>query len=285
MPRHAVSKFLLLVVALSLPFYLLLNLAGGAGAGMRLFVTGLMWCPALAALIVLRRQADRTSALGLLTCGTRDLAWAYLIPFAYGIGIYTLAWCFGLGRFAPEQYLAMNERAIGLVAWPDAARIGVLLLLQVSAGFMLSLATALGEEIGWRGFLAPRLVDRFGFVGGSFAVGVIWAAWHVPVLFLMNYYAETPRWFAVICFTTSMVGMSFVYSWLRLRSGSVWPAAVLHASHNATFTLVFSAMTADSGQTAWAIDEFGYLLAGASIVMAVLVVRFGNVGSSTTPAS
>jgi membrane protease YdiL (CAAX protease family) len=75
------------------------------------------------------------------------------------------------------------------------------------------------------------------------------------------------------CFFVSLVGMSFVYHWLRLRSGSVWPAVLMHASHNAAITLAFSALTADTGRTAWWIDEFGALLAVVSILMALVVSR------------
>ena len=54
----------------------------------------------------------------------------------------------------------------------------------------------------------------------------------------------------------------------------VWPAVLMHASHNAAITLAFSAVTADTGRTAWWIDEFGALLAVVSILMALAVSRW-----------
>lgn len=272
--RSPIRTFLLLTVLLSLPFYLLLNLSGAVGQGMRLFVAGLMWAPGLAALWVTRRAPGRWRELGVVVCAPRYLWAGYGIPLAYGLLAYGLAWSTGLGAFSPDQYLAMNGRGIGLVAWPDAARVGLMLGLQLSFGLVLALATAFGEELGWRGFLAPRLIERFGFAVGSIVVGLIWALWHVPTLFLANYHAEVPRVFAMACFFVSLVGMSFVYHWLRLRSGSVWPAVLMHASHNAAITLAFSALTADTGRTAWWIDEFGALLAVVSILMALAVSRW-----------
>ena len=122
-------------------------------------------------------------------------------------------------------------------------------------------------------FLAPRLHGRFGFAGGSIATGLLWSAWHVPELFLANFGGETPRAFAIACFTASLVGMSFVYSWLRLRTDSLWPAVVLHASHNVFITPIFSMLTVANARTPWAIDEFGYLLAIASLLMAFVAWR------------
>lgn len=271
--RSPIRDFLWLTLLLSLPFYGLLNLSGAIGQGMRLFVAGLMWAPGLAALWVVRREARPWQALGVVACDRRFLWAGYAIPLVYGVLVYGIAWLAGFGQFSPAHYLAMNGKGIGLAGWPDSARLVVSIGLQLTTGLVLALATAFGEELGWRGFLAPQLGARFGLAVGSIATGVIWAAWHVPTLFLANYYGDVPRAYAMTCFFISLVGMSFVYHWLRLRSGSVWPAVLMHASHNAAITLVFSALTADTGRTAWMIDEFGALLAIASITMALIAMR------------
>ena len=41
-----------------------------------------------------------------------------------------------------------------------------------------------GEEIGWRGYLLPRLSGRVGLPAASLIVGVIWACWHLPFFFI-----------------------------------------------------------------------------------------------------
>lgn len=271
--RHPVLVFLLLVCFASLPFYWLLNSAGGRGEGMRLYVTGLMWCPALAAWGACRLCGISLASLGWSWPGARRQSLAYSIPLAYGLLVYALAWGSGLGAFSIDGYAAYAGKALGMPGLPPAMHVLLMVALQASVGFLLSCATALGEEIGWRGFLAPRLLARFGFAGGSLATGAIWALWHFPVLFLANYGEETPRAFAMACFSISLVGMSFVYSWFRLRTGSLWPAVFLHASHNVFITPVLSMLTTDTGYTAWAIDEFGFLLAGVSVLMAMVAWR------------
>jgi membrane protease YdiL (CAAX protease family) len=286
--RHPLIVFLALVLVASAPFWFLLNASGGRGEGMRLYVAGLMWCPAFAAWATCRLGGIELASLGWRWPEAR-LQWAaYLLPLGYGVLVYAAVWLGGLGTFSTTDYSAYATKSLGLAAWPDWAHVAMMIALQASVGFVLSCATALGEEIGWRGLLAPRLLARHGFAAGSIAVGLLWAAWHVPVLFLSNYGEETPRAYAIACFTLSLVGMSFVYSWFRLRTGSLWPAVFLHASHNTFITPVFTMLTADTGRTAWVIDEFGAGLTLASLLLATWCWRHRapatGPGSASAPA-
>jgi membrane protease YdiL (CAAX protease family) len=52
-------------------------------------------------------------------------------------------------------------------------------------------------------------------------------------------------------------GDSFVFGWMRLRSNSVWPVAMLHASHNVCVQAIFDRMTAPAGKVLYATKEFG----------------------------
>jgi membrane protease YdiL (CAAX protease family) len=65
-----------------------------------------------------------------------------------------------------------------------------------------------------------------------------------------------------------VVAMGFPFAWLRLRSGSVWPAAILHASHNLFVQAFFDRVTVDTGPTRWLTGEFGAGLALAFIALA-----------------
>jgi membrane protease YdiL (CAAX protease family) len=129
--------------------------------------------------------------------------------------------------------------------------------LLATLGVIGSMANALGEEIGWRGFLLPRLTSQFGFTFGCFINGLIWAVWHYPGLLWSDYNADTNPKYALACFTCMVTAMAFVMGWLRLKSGSLWPCAMLHASHNLFIQAVFDEMTAPAGRALYYTTEFG----------------------------
>lgn len=128
---------------------------------------------------------------------------ATLIPILYCLVIYVPVWLAGVGLF-------------------DGSYLGkVLPLLPIA--MVHSLATALGEEIGWRGFLAPTLYRTRGFLWAGIGTGLIWALWHLPLIVVGGYDAGTPVWYATTCFLISVPAMSVMLAWLRLRSVRVRP--------------------------------------------------------------
>ena len=68
---------------------------------------------------------------------------------------------------------------------------------------------ALGEEIGWSGFLVPQLAKQYRFTTVALARGVIWSVWHYPMIIAGVYANQTPVWFNLICFTLVITGISF----------------------------------------------------------------------------
>jgi len=69
-------------------------------------------------------------------------------------------------------------------------------------------------------------------------------------------YRRTVKWYAFLCITVEVVAICFIYAWLRLKSGSIWPGVILHASHN-LFEGVFNQLTVDRGYTEYFTTEFG----------------------------
>jgi membrane protease YdiL (CAAX protease family) len=142
-------------------------------------------------------------------------------------------------------------------------------VLRGTFGLARSLSSALGEEIGWRGFLVPELARKFSFTATALISGIIWSVWHYPGLIFADYNSGTATWYALTCFTVMVIAMSFVFAWLRLKSGSLWTGALLHASHNLYIQTIFTPLTRDTGKTAWFIDEFGAVLPLVTIAVAV----------------
>ncbi|GLQ97816.1 CPBP family intramembrane glutamic endopeptidase [Dyella mobilis] len=270
-PWSRIGIYLLLVLALSTVFYALIigcgHLAGGHGT----YVLALMWCPATAALLTCRITGKSYAELGFTWPRTRWVLTAYFLPVIYAGSAYIVVWLAGWGRFGNPQFLAETAKAFGWTsapAWLIGA--GSLLMFGV-VDIVRGVASGLGEEIGWRGFLAPEITRACGFTGGTLITGVIWASWHMPILLFADYNAGTPWWFAMPCFAVMVISTSFAFAWLRLRSGSVWPAAILHGSHNVFIQLWLTPMTGAQGHiTPYAIDEFGFMLPLAGIVVGIV---------------
>lgn len=88
----------------------------------------------------------------------------------------------------------------------------------------------LGEEFGWRGYALPALTARIGWRGAGVLIGIAWALWHLPLLFM----AETAQaGLPIGLFLISTVGLSVVMARLGVHAGfSVLPALLLHSVIN-----------------------------------------------------
>ena len=204
--------------------------AGKTDAGNFLYVTGAMWSPALAAFATkaLFRESIRDLHWGF---GRAKYAWlGYLIPIAYALPVYLVVWF--TGGFTGTDFVAQTAEKFGWAHVSPALTLAPFIIFTGTLG-LVGKTRALGEEIGWRGFLVPELSKVVGFTGVGIISGLMWAVYHFPVLLFADYNAGTPAWYGLTCFTLYMVvADSFILAWLTLRSGSLWPAAILHGSHN-----------------------------------------------------
>jgi uncharacterized protein len=101
---------------------------------------------------------------------------------------------------------------------------GVQMILE---GSLLGLVVSFGEEYGWRGFLQPQLI-RLGKKRGVLFLGLIWGAWHYPVIWMGHNYPGHPIE-GTILMTIFCVLMAFVIGHAVLKTGSIWLAAFIHA--------------------------------------------------------
>jgi membrane protease YdiL (CAAX protease family) len=277
-----VGTYVVLTFAFSSYFYFLIIRAGTLRGGGGFWVAGLMWCPAAAAIVASLLTKRRLSAIGW-RWSWRYAGLAYVIPIAYASVAYGVTWALGLGRVPNPEFLAAIARRLHLAS--SSANVAAFLALQATVGMFFSVLTGLGEEIGWRGFLVPELARVMPLGRVALVSGVIWASWHVPGLLFADYHGDTPAWYSLLCFTVLVLGASFVFAWIRLRSGSVWPAAILHASHNLWIQGVFDPFTANTGRTAWVIGEFGAALALTGAAAGWLAWRAGLDGIATPARS
>jgi membrane protease YdiL (CAAX protease family) len=247
--------------------------AGRMDAGNLLYVTGSMWSPALAACLTKAFFGESVCELPW-GWGSGKYVWlAYLIPIAYALPVYLIVWIGGWGGFAGGEFLRKTAETFGWQNFPPIVVLILFVLVTATLGFVGKTSRALGEEIGWRGFLVPELSKVVGFGGVGLISGIMWAVYHFPILIFADYNAGTPVWFGLSCFTIGVVAESFILAWLTLRSGSLWPAAFLHGSHNLWIQSILTPLTSDTGPTKYIIDEFGFGLVITTVIGAIIVWR------------
>lgn len=93
---------------------------------------------------------------------------------------------------------------------------------------------AIAEEFGWRGYLTPRLdAAGLGRFTNHIIVGVIWGAWHLPYMTVFWDFSDESLWTLAPRVILGTTVAAVIYGEIRLRTGTVWPAVVMHASGNA----------------------------------------------------
>jgi uncharacterized protein len=248
-----VGLFVLLTYAISAPFMFLAIISRSMGAAGGLYALGAMWSPAIAAFITKIAFRKEVDDFGWRWGKAQYHIWSILVPFLYCFIGYGLVWLFGLGGFMPEKIVTR--------------------LMTLAISFIPGCVAALGEEIGWNGFLVPQIAKEYGYTTAAFTRGIVWSVWHYPLIIAGIYRNESPIWFNLVCFTILLTGISFILTWLRLKSGSLWTGMFFHASHNGFIQSFFTPITSTTLITAYFIDEFGAALAFVSIIFAILFWR------------
>jgi membrane protease YdiL (CAAX protease family) len=269
--KKKIITFLVITFILSIIFYGLIIRAGGVeeDAAM-IYVILLMWSPGVAGLITTFIYQRNLRGMGWGLGKPKYLAIGWLLPVLYTGIIYSAVWLFGLGQ---ANFGALDGNL--MVQFLKALTIGVL-----SAAI-----TAVGEEIGWRGLLVPQMAKINSFTWTAVISGVIWGIWHLPLLFWGGYSSDAPTWWAVLCFMVAITGLSFAFAWLRLASGSIWPAVLMHSAHNHFFQGFFDKITPGTGNTAYFTTEFGLGLAIMGVIIGVIFLAKGRSLDLTAEAS
>jgi membrane protease YdiL (CAAX protease family) len=242
----------LLIAFYAFPFYKIVT--GGGLHKNGLYVLLIMWAPAVSALLT-------RLILGKFTFGFRPghikyLALAFILPVVGALLVYSIAWLTGIGEFDRELFQRMSPwYYIGLVGVPSSA------------------LSAAGEEIGWRGFLVPELAKKYAYTKTSLITAAIWSLYHYPLLLFSDYNNGISIVSSLIFFTISVTGVCFITSWLRLKSGSLWGAVLLHSAHNFYIQGVFDKLTISKAFTQIFTTEFGIGLAVFYVIAALFFWR------------
>jgi CAAX protease family protein len=223
-----------------------------------------MFTPALTALImmlVVTRDGfsrEGWKPLGLHRLGLKAWWIAFLLPLVVGVVATALVWA------TPLASSVVPERGMGTTILGFAITVG-----------LATLTLSLGEELGWRGYLLPRLLG-VGRTRALVLVGLIWAAWHVPLIFLTPLYHANGNRLLVLClFVGTIVAGSFFFGYLRIWTGSVWPASIAHSAHNAAWGTLGAFTVASSPVVVnqYLVGDSGILILIGTVVGAVWLGR------------
>jgi membrane protease YdiL (CAAX protease family) len=139
---------------------------------------------------------------------------------------------------------------------------------------ILVLFFALGEEIGMRGYLQPRLMS-LGRTRALLVVGLVWGTWHMPLYyFVAKLFPVGNVLLFLPLFYGTIVAASFLFGYLRIYTGSTWPASIAHAVHNAAWN-VLGAVTVITAApvlvNVYLVGDFGLFILIGTVIGAVWV--------------
>jgi membrane protease YdiL (CAAX protease family) len=182
-----------------------------------------VFAPALVALALTDRAEGRAATRSLLSRIFKwDVGWQwYLFALAY-MPVVKLS-------------VAVVHRVV-TGAWP---RFGETPWYLMVGAIAISTWAQAGEEIGWRGYVLPRLSQYFGLAPASIILGILWATWHLPLFFFPG---SDTRSQSFPLYLLQVTALSVALAWLYWRTGgSLLLVMLLHAAVNNTKDIVPSA--------------------------------------------
>jgi uncharacterized protein len=255
--------FSVLVLCLSVGAALSINMLGLSG-----FAMAGVWSitPVVATLIVLLvvtrdgYSREGWKSLGLHRLGLNVWWIAFGVSLLISVVAAALVWATPLASFVvPEGGILMGVlKAI------------ITLLLQVC---VVALPFMLSEEIGMRGYLQPRLMS-LGRRRALLLVGLVWATWHMPLIFLTPLLPVGNKLISLPLFYGAVVAGSLFYGYLRIYTGSVWPSTIAHGVHNHAWGTVLGVFTATSYPVVvnkYLGGDYGLLIVVGGVIAAIWV--------------
>jgi membrane protease YdiL (CAAX protease family) len=265
--RRGLRIYFIVLIALSATFEGWIITHGGLGGPYGALVLPLMYSPLIASVVarLVGREgfADISFRWGGIT-GTRAALAAWLLPLFVGFVAYGIAWAAGLAHFTPPESTGFAGFAAPFV------RLLAFIGRALTIGTVLSCLSAFGEEVGWRGYMVPRLVEAEA-PAPYLTSALIWCFWHVPLILWGGYAVGPYPLLSALLFIAVVTPAGLLYARWRMASGSVWPCVIAHGSWNVLIQSVFDRFTTGEGSALW-IGESG-ILTVAAVWIVFLVIR------------
>lgn len=201
--------------------------------GTAMLTTYAMLCPAIGMLLTRKLTGEGMPLIGegslRLGVSMKNKKWicyvaAFVLPLLYWGVADGICFLLAPGSF---DFKLLEQSGLSNFALIGLPMIGMVLATYVSFG-------ALGEELGWRTYLYPKLEEVFGFKVAVLLGGLIWGIWHFPLVAVghvgTGYWGEP--YTGCLIFAVDCISTGYLLYVLTKKSGSVWPAVLLHAFNN-----------------------------------------------------
>jgi membrane protease YdiL (CAAX protease family) len=194
-----------------------------------------MWGPGIAALVATLAVAKQPiSALRLNTLGPkRYYLWAWLLPPLLIILSGLLTVLMRTGQL--DTQFTLMQQMMEQTGTQLPVSTGTLILIQIAQALLLgpliNVLFTMGEELGWRGFLLPRLLP-LGQWKALLLSGIVWGVWHAPAIAQGHNYPDHPT-LGILLMIVFCVLSGIIIGWMYLEARSPWVAALAHGSLNA----------------------------------------------------
>jgi membrane protease YdiL (CAAX protease family) len=240
---------------------------------------------ALAAALLIR-ALDPPQMLAYIIWGSTPLVAVLIMTFVITgdgrtregralLGLHRLGvrlwWIATLGSFLISLLAAALTWATPFASFTTpASPIDTVLNFAVNASVTI-VTFAAAEEIAWRGYLLPRLL-QLGRNRALAITGLVHAVWHLPLILLTSLYHSDGNLLIIPpLFVATIVAAAFVYGDLRIATGSTWPASIAHGVHNASWGAL-GALTVTSSPVL--VNEYLAGDTGVLILLATVVAAF-----------
>ena len=232
--------------------------------GVQVGVVGQLWTwmPALAALAAAALTGGRAAVVDLGSRLVRwRVAWPWYAVVIVGPAVFSLA--------VGAVYVLLGGSWSAALPAAFTTPIPSLALFLV----ILTLTDGLGEEPGWRGFALPRLLDRTNPLVASLLLGVLWAGWHLPLVWTEgSSLFGGPPWLLFL----DLPAKSVLFTWIFLRTrGSVLLAALLHGTTNLFVVSPWPGVTGDL--------TLALLAVGVKCLLIVVLLMFAGTQLTRRP--
>lgn len=253
-PLAQLFTFLTLIIVFSTIGYVPIIQEGSIDSlRAKLFAIFLLATPGLAAIITCLFFERSIASLGWRLPKIQYLLLGAAIPLFYCMVSYGSVWLMGWGQYNGQ--------------FPDGFLLLVITTLLLSNPLMV-----LPEEMGWRGFLVPKLMKVGNFTTTVIISGLIWAWWHYPQIIFLGV-SKVPLAYSLVTFTIYISAVGCILAWLQLKTRSLWPAVLLHASHNLCVMDIFNPLTTNTGKTWFLVGEYGALSAFVALLLGIIAWR------------